>query len=42
LEGIEGLGEHGSCEDNEDEDEEPVTTSVVLLEFNEDDGFIID
>ena len=44
LDGIEGTGEHGSCEDNDEvaEGEDPITTDVILLDFCEDDGFILD
>ena len=43
IEAIEGICEHGSCEDNAgyDEGDEPITKTVILLELREDDGFFI-
>jgi len=42
LDGVEGEGEHGSCEDNEglEEGDDPATTQVVLLTLCEDDGWL--
>lgn len=39
---IEGIGQYGSADDNEDyeEGDETSTTDVILLDMDEDDGFI--
>jgi len=38
---IEGMCEHGSCEDNPNEGDDLITKTVVLLELCEDDGFFV-
>ena len=44
VESVEGEYSHGSCEDNEKvpEGEDPITEPVILLDLQEDDGFLFD